>query len=132
MTCLESINMCGFLSSNYSNPHIHQKKRFLLDIYIYKFEKFISKLRYDLLHPHFDHLNYVLNTYFKNTCHYNMLYTTMCYISCWELLIYTYRTHVCQEMQMHLLVTNEVNEASVKDILIYRYLKLNKILNPYL
>lgn len=31
---------------------------------------------------------------------------------------------------MHLLVTNEVNEASVKDILIYRYLKFNKILNP--
>ena len=47
MTCLETINMCGFLSSNYSNPHIHKKRernRFLLEIYIYKFEKFISKL----------------------------------------------------------------------------------------
>lgn len=29
---------------------------------------------------HFDNLNYILNAYFKNTCHYNMLYTTMCYV----------------------------------------------------
>lgn len=35
-----------------------------------------------------------------------------------------------QEMQMYLLVTNEINEASVNEILIYRYLKLNKTLKP--
>lgn len=35
-----------------------------------------------------------------------------------------------QEMQMHLLVTNEINEASVNEILICCYLKLNKTLKP--
>lgn len=34
-----------------------------------------------------------------------------------------------QEMQMHVLVTNEINEASVNEILIYCYLKLNKTLS---
>lgn len=35
-----------------------------------------------------------------------------------------------QEMQMHFffLVTNEINEASVNEILIYWYLKCNKTL----